>query len=92
MSAGSQSAKGHQILQQVAAKAMDDDSYRQRLMSDPKTVLREEGLTVPDDVDVTVHEASHSHVHLVLPPGAPPSGDLDADEVDTRVLSYSYPF
>ena len=41
-------------------------------MSDPKAVLKEHGLDVPDNMDVKVVENADDCVHITLP--APPSG------------------
>ena len=44
-------------------------------MSDPKAVLKEYGLDVPDNLDVKVVENSDDCVHITLP--APPDGNMD---------------
>jgi nitrile hydratase alpha subunit len=57
---------------QVVARAWGDETYKQRLLSDPKAVLAEAGLPIPPNVTVQVHEATATHAHVVLPP--PPPG------------------
>ena len=57
---------------QVVARAWSDDTFKQRLLSDPKAALAEAGLPIPPNVQVQVHEATPSHLHLMLPP--PPQG------------------
>lgn len=86
MSNGEQ-VEGLDKLQAIAGKALDDDDYRRRLISEPEKVLNEEGLTVPEGVKVEVHENRERHIHLVLPsrPGAPV--ELEADETDITNLS-----
>lgn len=69
---------GLQILQELAARAQDDPSLRQRLQAEPHAVLREAGLEVPDEVTITVHQNSDDELHLVLP--RDPHAVLDPDE------------
>ena len=65
---------------QVVARAWADAAYKQRLQTDPKSVLAEQGIAVPAGVAVQVHEATAEVMHLVLPP--PPSDKLDLDRLD----------
>ena len=50
-----------------------------RFMSDPKAVLAEYGMSVPEGINVKVVENSDSHVHITLP--AKPSEDLSDEEL-----------
>lgn len=59
--------KGVEILDAVTAKALDSEDYRKRLLANPAEVLREEGLTVPNDVKIVIHENTTDTIHLVLP-------------------------
>jgi hypothetical protein len=90
MSSGNPEIKGHQILNEVAARALDDDDYRQQLIDDPATVLRDAGLEVPDGITLIVHENTDDELHLVLPsrPGEP----LSIEEVDVSVIVVAHPF
>ncbi len=81
----SDEVRGHQILQRVAAQALADHEYRRRLIDDPKTVLREEGLEVPDEIEIVIHENTGETLNLVLPV-ALPEGELDIDETNVTVL------
>ena len=47
-------------------------------MSDPKAVLKEHGLDVPDNMDVKVVENADDCVHITLP--APPVGHMDLSD------------
>jgi hypothetical protein len=75
----------------VAARALEDDSYRDRLIADPASVLREEGLTVPENVEIEVHQNTPTKVHLVLPPGPPAEGELDLGETNVLRLMAHWP-
>jgi nitrile hydratase len=54
------------------------EAYRSRVVRDPRAVLREFGLALPDAVDVTVWDASAESRYMVLP--ARPAGTDDLDE------------
>lgn len=50
-------------------KAIEDESFRMRLIEDPKAVIQDAlGITVPESVTIAVHEESVTEAHLVLPP------------------------
>lgn len=54
--------------QQIMARVMKDDAFRQELLADPKTVLeRELGMTFPPGVSVQAYEDTPTMLHLVLP-------------------------
>lgn len=92
MSTGRPTIAGFEHLRRIASNALDDDAYRQRLVSDPATVLKEEGLQVPDGVQVTVHENSADHIHLVLPTGIKDEQQLSPGETDVTNLSQATAF
>ena len=47
-------------------------------MSDPKAVLAEYGMEVPDGMDVKVVENADNCVHITMP--APPSGSVELSD------------
>ena len=53
----------------LTQKAVEDAGFRAQLLADPKGVLNQEfGITVPDNIDIQVHESDMQTVHLALPP------------------------
>ena len=59
-------------------KAVEDLDFRQQLLSDPKTAIREElGVDLPDNVAIHVHESDMNTVHLSLP-----AGQLDEEQLE----------
>jgi nitrile hydratase len=44
-----------------------DPAYRSRVVKEPRTVLSEMGLDLPDDVQITVHDSASEVRWLVLP-------------------------
>ena len=66
-------------LMQLFAACWKDDALKTRFMSEPKAVLGEYGLDVPDGVDVKVVENVEDCVYITLP-AAPIGHELLSDE------------
>ncbi len=61
--------------QQIIAKAMKDEAFGQRLLSNPKEALEGElGITLPQEITIHVHQDTPTAIHLVLPM-QPPTGE-----------------
>ena len=83
----------NQLRNQLAdlfAACWKDEALKQRFMSDPKGVLAEYGMDVPDGIDVNIIENTDTTVHITMP--APPSGgmDLSDDELSNAAGGVSY--
>jgi hypothetical protein len=76
-------------LAQLFAACWKDEALKARFMSDPKSVLKDYGLEVPDGMDVKVVENADNCVYITLP--APPPGkmDLSDDELSNAAGGYS---
>ena len=60
---------GEQMLKQIVDKSATDASFRQQLMSDPKSTICDElGITMPESMSIHVHESDMHTVHIALPP------------------------
>jgi Nitrile hydratase, alpha chain len=56
----------------LVQRSMEDDSFRQRLLDDPKaTVEQELGSRLPEGVEVRVVQESQQSIYLVLPFASP---------------------
>ena len=52
-------------------KAAEDEDFRARLLADPKAVIEEElDLSIPDGLDIQIHEDTATTSHFVIPPSA----------------------
>jgi hypothetical protein len=87
MSPDQRPIKGLEHLQRIAAQALDDDAYRQRLLDDPAGVLEQEGITVPTGVNVVIHQNTSDEIHLALPTGFEDAQQLNPDEADITTLT-----
>ncbi|MCY4385293.1 MAG: NHLP leader peptide family RiPP precursor [Nitrospinae bacterium] len=60
---------GDEMLKQIVDKSALDADFRQQLLADPKSTISQElGITIPDSMNVVVHESDMETVHLALPP------------------------
>ena len=60
---------GDDMLKQIVEKSALDSEFRQQLLDDPKTTISQElDITMPDSMNVVVHESDMQTVHLALPP------------------------
>jgi nitrile hydratase len=55
--------------------------YRSRMVAQPRTVLREMGLELPDDVRIRVWDSSAEARYMVLPERPPGTEELDAEQL-----------
>lgn len=61
------------------------EAYRARVVREPRAVLAEFGLELPDDVRVTVHDTSAENRYLVLPRRPAGTGSLTEPELAALV-------
>ncbi len=60
---------GDEMLSQIVEKSALGADFRQQLLADPKTVIGDElGISIPDSMNIVVHESDMRTVHLALPP------------------------
>lgn len=52
---------------QVITKAWNDESFKQRLLADTMAVLKEEGVDVPEGLEVRAVENTEKLVHMIIP-------------------------
>ena len=67
-------------LAELFAACWKDDALKQRFMNDPKAVLAEYDMPVPDGMDVKVVENSDNTVHITMPM-APRGTELSDEEL-----------
>ena len=60
---------GDEMLQQIVDKSAVNSDFRQQLLADPKSAISSElGITIPESMNIEVHESVMQTVHLALPP------------------------
>jgi hypothetical protein len=70
----------------LIARVWSDESFKEKLVSDPRTVLAAEGLPVPDGVEVTIVEQTEQRLYLIIP--MRPDG-ITVEEVDIRRAAHA---
>jgi hypothetical protein len=63
------------------AACWKDEALKARFMSDPKAVMAEHGIDVPDGVDVNVVENTDTSVNITMPAGPTDAADLSDEEL-----------
>jgi hypothetical protein len=79
---------------QIVARAWSDEGIMKRLLSDPRDVLSEHGLEVPDGTEVKVEEGTEVKVledadtvrRFILP--ISPPDELTEEELDGHAVSW----
>ena len=60
---------GDDMLKQIVEKSSLDPEFRQQLLANPKSTISEElGITIPESMNIKVHESDMQTVHVALPP------------------------
>jgi len=70
----------------LVERSLQDESFRQRLLEDPKAAVEEElGTQLPEDVRVQAVEETAETIYLVLPSASPlgEGGELSDRELET---------
>ena len=71
---------------ELFAACWKDEALKARFMSDPKAVLAERGIDVPDNIDVNVVENTDNTVHITMP--KMPAGAIElSDEEMSRAAA-----
>jgi hypothetical protein len=64
---GDQKKEQRRVMAKIIAKAWSDAEFKARLISDPRTVLEENGLTVPEGLELKVLEQTEKAMYIVIP-------------------------
>lgn len=60
---------GDEMLNQIVEKSALDDDFKQSLLADPKSAICGElGITMPETMNVVVHQSDMQTIHVALPP------------------------
>ena len=75
-------------LASLFAACWKDEALKARFMADPKAVLAEYDMPVPDGMDVKVVENADNCVHITMP--APPSGSVELSDEELSNAAGGY--
>ncbi len=77
-------------VQEALDRIWSDEGLKSRLLSNPKPVLREFGLQIPDGVSVQVHENTPTLINAVLPVKPSKPVVLDAADPISRIVEQAW--
>ncbi len=56
------------VYSRIVAKAWEDETFKQRLLADPKATLQAEGLSFPEGAEVHAVETNDQLFYIPIPP------------------------
>ena len=59
---------GRKFYKSIILPAIESADFRQRLMTEPETVLKEKDISLPEGVNVSFVENTQEFIHIVMPP------------------------
>ena len=68
-------------LSDLFSACQKDDVLKARFMNDPKAVLADHGIDVPEDVDVNVVQDSDTSMNITIPSNPPQTNELSDSEL-----------
>ena len=72
----------------LIVKSLEDESFRQRLLEDPKAAVEQElGTRLPEDVQVRAVEETADTIYLVLPSSSPLGGARELSDLDLEAIA-----
>jgi hypothetical protein len=74
-----------EIEESLIAKAWQDSSFKQELISNPRLAFQKEGITLPEGLNVNVLEENASNFYLVIP--APPIAEGELSEAELESIA-----
>jgi Nitrile hydratase, alpha chain len=67
---------------ELIQKALKDADFHKALLANPKSALESEfGVTLPDALQISVHQEHPNHLHVVLPTGATGTDELTMNDL-----------
>src|SRR6516225_11777440 len=81
--------KRQQLETHLAARAMQDPDFRDRLLREPKRVIEQEiGLKFPEGLQVSVHEEKLNQLYVILPVDLMTWEDLPPAETPDKITAH----
>ena len=75
---------------ELFAACWKDDALKARFMADPKAVLAERGIDMPDNIDVKVVENSDNTVHITMPMAPDGHEELSMEELSQAAGGHAH--
>jgi len=72
----------------IIRKIWDDPSLKESLLQNPHAVLKENGIDLPENMEINIHENSENCMHFVIP--KKPSKELSDEFLSHIVAGFHY--
>ncbi|MBD1835214.1 NHLP leader peptide family natural product precursor [Cyanobacteria bacterium FACHB-472] len=72
-----------EIEEKIIARAWQDASFKQELLSNPRTAFEKEGIPLPQSIELRVVEESSNTLYFVLPMQPSETGELSEAELES---------
>jgi hypothetical protein len=82
----SEASGREQLERRLVQRSLEDESFRQRLLEDPKAAVEQElGTRLPEEVRVVAVEETADTIYLVLPSASPAgeTGELSDQQLES---------
>lgn len=77
-----------EIEEKLIVKAWQDSSFKQELLSNPKSALEKEGISLPESIEVRAVEESTNIFYLVIP--VQPNTGEELSEAELEAVAGGY--
>ena len=81
-------SESQDALAKVIVACWQDEAVTARFLADPKAVLVEHGMTVPDQIGIAASEDTDLHINLTIPTA--PLGDGELSDGDMEAVAGGY--
>lgn len=72
-----------EIEEKIIARAWQDESFKQELLSNAKSAFEKEGIPLPENIEVRIVEESSNTIYFVLPAQPSEIGELSDAELES---------
>ena len=72
---------------QMISRCWVDEGYKERLLKDPRAVLKESGIGVPENIKINILETKEDEITLTLPPR--PAAEVSIEELSGRLAAWA---
>jgi Nitrile hydratase, alpha chain len=77
-----------EIEEKLILKAWQDSSFKQELLSNPKSALEKEGISLPKNIEVQIVEENVNTYYIIIP--SQPSSGEELSEAELEAVAGGY--
>lgn len=78
----------NKLLNKLITKAWQDSKFKEELLKDPKSAIEKSlGISVPDFIQIKIHQETPKELHLVLPLNPCEVQDMELSSEELEIIS-----